>query len=350
MASSPPGLRAYLGAADPPTRCQCAAGEIAAMHKTSSTFHPMLSWFDMALGFGTSFLEPASPALPHTPAMTQTHDSHSLFVPSAASRTRPPMVVMLHGAGQDPTDFAAGTAMNATAQRHGFVALYPAQRSHHNPHRCWNWFEAAHQSRSQGEPERITALALQVAKELGVDPDRIYVAGLSAGGAMAALLGELFPDVYAAVGAHSGLAARSGADLLSGLAAMRGAARAQGTPSGMPTIVFHGDTDIVVHPINGHQLMEASFGTPVANSTRERTGHEGRGYTCLEYLGADGIVMGEHWMLHDGGHAWSGGHESGSYADPLGPDASEEMLRFFELQHRRKLQPLPCVHPSGFGG
>ncbi|MDM0015439.1 PHB depolymerase family esterase [Variovorax sp. J22P168] len=304
------------------------------MHKTLPMSFPMASWFDFASELNASFFPGSAAAAPGSPPMTEHHETHSLFVPTSAPRSGAPMVVMLHGAGQDPADFAAGTGMNAAAERHGFAVLYPAQSPRHNAQQCWNWFDSAHQSRSTGDPARINSLALRVSRELAIDADRTYIAGLSAGGAMAALLGELFPDVYAAVGVHSGLAALAGADLSSGLAAMRGAKRASSTPTGMPTIVFHGDQDIIVHPINGSQVMEAAFGPEGVHSTRQHVGHEGRGYTRREYVGADEVVYGEHWVVHDGGHAWSGGSKAGSYADPLGPDASEEMLRFFGQRRR----------------
>ena len=266
--------------------------------------------------------------------MTERHESHCLYVAGSAAQVGAPMVLMLHGAGQDPEDFAMGTAMNVAAERNGFVVLYPAQGPHDNAQRCWNWFERAHQTRGQGEPARIAALTLQVARDLEVDTNRIYIAGMSAGGAMAALLGELFPDVYAAVGVHSGLAPRAGTNLSSALAAMRGADRPDTAPSGVPTIAFHGDRDIVVSPINGIQIMEASVGKDCLSVTTEHVASDGRRSTHREYRGKGPGVCGEHWTLHEGGHAWSGGHRAGSYADAQGPNASEEMLRFFK-PHRR---------------
>lgn len=268
--------------------------------------------------------------------MTERNESHCLYVASSAAQVHAPMVVMLHGAGQDPDDFALGSAMNVAAERNGFVVLYPAQGSHNNAQRCWNWFEDAHQTRSQGEPARIASLTRQIAVDLAVDTNRIYIAGMSAGGAMAALLGELFPDVYAAVGVHSGLAPRAGTNLSSALAAMRGAARAETVPSGVPTIAFHGDRDTVVSPINGMQVMEASLGKHCLCVATEQIAPDGRRFTRREYRGNGPGVCGEHWTLHEGGHAWSGGHNAGSYADVKGPKASEEMLRFFK-PHRRAI-------------
>ncbi len=300
-------------------------------------FNPLLSWFEIASDASASFFDPGSRgamAAGTSMRMTQVHDGFSLFVPTAAPRRAPPLLVMLHGAGQDPEDFAAGTAMNSAAERHGFIVLYPAQSTRDNAHRCWNWFDPAHQTRDGGEPARIVALTLATARERQVDPERIYVAGMSAGGAMAALLGELFPDVYAAVGVHSGLAAGSASDLSSALAAMRGSSRADRGPSGMPTIVFHGDKDSTVNAINGAHVIEAALGAGGPYESVEHTGADGRQHTRRRYATEGSGEAGEHWTLHDAGHAWSGGSKAGSFADPRGPDASEEMLRFFE-GHRR---------------
>ncbi|MDM0078853.1 PHB depolymerase family esterase [Variovorax sp. J2P1-59] len=238
----------------------------------------------------------------------------------------------------NPGDFAAGTAMNSAAERYGFVVLYPAQPTSANALQCWNWFDRAHQTRSQGDPARIVALTLQISNEQRIDPDRIYVAGLSAGGAMAALLGDFFPEVFAAVGVHSGLAARAGVDLSSGLAALRGAPYEVSAAREMPTIVFHDDRDDVVHHVNGTRVIEASLGADCAFESCEQTGSDGRRFTRRNYVKQCSGVRGEHWTLHDAAHAWSGGSLAGSFADPLGPHAGEEMLRFFETQARNLLR------------
>ena len=148
---------------------------------------------------------------------------------------------------------------------------------------------------------------------------------------MAALLGELFPDVYAGVGVHSGLASGCATDLRSGLAAMRGGARPGTVPSGVPTIVFHGDQDGIVSPVNGRHVMDAAFGRDCLRQSHQEAGPDGRTFTRHAYGGAGALsARGEHWVLHGADHRWSGGHADGSYADPRGPDASEEMLRFFK--------------------
>jgi poly(hydroxyalkanoate) depolymerase family esterase len=298
--------------------------------------HPFFAWLQLASDVSTSFFVPPSPSRegPAPSVRTMQHDDeHGLYVPATAPLRGAPLVVMLHGAGQDPDDFATGTQMNPAAERHGFIVLYPAQSTQANAHRCWNWFDRAHQTRGQGDPARIAELTLRIAREHEIDPHRIYVAGLSAGGAMAALLGDLYPDVYAAVGVHSGLAARAGSDLFSALAAMRGAAeRVAMDASGMPTIVFHGDKDATVNPINGERVIEASLGVDCACVSRKDSGPDGRRTTHRIYSRDGAGVCGEHWTLHDAQHAWSGGSSEGSFADPFGPNASDEMLRFFADQ------------------
>lgn len=298
---------------------------------------------------------------------------YKLFLPPHRSGEAMPLVVMLHGCTQGPDDFAAGTAMNELAVEQGFAVLYPEQSETMNPQRCWNWFKHSHQQRGRGEPAVIAGMTRAVVKEHGLDPRRVYVAGLSAGGAMAAILGDTYPDLYVAVGVHSGLATGSATDIPSAFAAMKGGAGSGGLP-GMadlpnipglppglvnpparpprpastgttpPTIVFHGDQDSTVHPINGEQVIAAvvashptgSAEAPTIERQRGRSAG-GRSYTRQLHRGADRVVS-EHWIVHGSGHAWSGGRTDGSYTDPLGPDASREMVRFF-LTHR-----MPTAH------
>jgi poly(hydroxyalkanoate) depolymerase family esterase len=258
---------------------------------------------------------------------------YKLYIPPQAGERPRPLVVMLHGCTQDPDDFAAGTRMNEAARGQGCFVLYPAQSQQANPQRCWNWFKHTHQQRGRGEPALLAAMTRYVMAHHAIDASRVYVAGLSAGGAMAAILGEAYPELYAAVGVHSGLASGAASDLPSALAAMQsGGAPASGR-LGRPTIVFHGDADATVHPNNGEHVLNASVGP--ANAEPEvdrRRPADGRGYTRRVHRSPTGEVLAEHWLVHGSGHAWSGGSRQGSYTDPQGPDATEQMLRFF-LEH-----------------
>jgi poly(hydroxyalkanoate) depolymerase family esterase len=244
---------------------------------------------------------------------------------------------MLHGCGQDPDDFARGTRMNALAREQGFLVLYPAQSPRANPQRCWNWFKRHHQARGRGEPGILAGLVREVIARHAVDPDRVYVAGLSAGGAMAAILGEAYPELFAAVGVHSGLAPGSAGDAADAFAAMRGEAgpprRAPGSAAPPPTIVFHGDADATVHAVNAERLLEAA-GWTARPDARLATSPLGLPWTCRAWVDGQGAERAEQWTLHGAGHAWSGGDLSGSFTDPRGPDASAQMLRFF-LRHPR---------------
>ena len=264
-----------------------------------------------------------------------------------------PMVVMLHGCTQDPDDFATGTRMNLLAQELGWFVLYPAQAPRSNANKCWNWFVPDDQRRGHGEPALIAGMTRHVMETHPVDADRVFVAGLSAGGAMAAILAREYPDLYAAAGIHSGLAAGSAHDVGSAFAAMKtGVARAtlpprwpgrpaveadatEGANAGAPVIVFHGDADPTVNVVNASLLLDAALGASGSwQATRQSgTSEQGRGYTRTTYRAenASGAApsRAEHWLVHGGGHAWFGGDKRGSYADAAGPDASREMLRFF---------------------
>lgn len=276
-------------------------------------------------------------------------------VASPTARAPLPLVVMLHGCSQSPDDFAAGTAMNGLACEQGFAVLYPAQAQDANPGRCWNWYEPGHQQRGSGEPAVLASLTQSVITQHGLDARRVYVAGLSAGGAMAAILGQAYPDLYAAVGIHSGLASGAAYDLMSALSAMKhgrndspestngkdisGSAQARSASLPVPTIVFHGDSDGVVHPDNGVRAIEAAIATgelDIMDSTapmavvEQGVSPKGRGYTRTTHPhGEIHLNQAEHWLLHGGGHAWSGGSAQGSFTDPDGPDATREMWRFF---------------------
>ena len=267
--------------------------------------------------------------------------AYKLYVPpqaAGAGAAPRPLLLMLHGCTQNPDDFAAGTRMNTLARKEGMLVLYPEQTQPANAQKCWNWFKTQHQQRGRGEPALLAALTRKTMAEHGVDASRVYVAGLSAGGAMADILGRSHPELFAAVGVHSGLPAGAAADLPSALAAMRsGAASSQASAAVCPVIVFHGDADGTVHPANGQAVVDAArkaqatAGTPQVQSGQAPNGQR---FTQTVHRGADGRSAIEHWRLHGVGHAWSGGSAAGSYTAPGGVDASAEMLRFF-LSHKR---------------
>jgi poly(3-hydroxybutyrate) depolymerase len=198
--------------------------------------------------------------------------------------------------------------------------------------KCWNWFNAADQRRGDGEPSLIAGIALEVVEEFSADPTRVYVAGLSAGGAAAAIMAGTYPDVFAAVGVHSGLACGAARDMPSAFTAMggRGASRPRGAGPALPTIVFHGDADNTVHPINGdHVVAQARATEATRNVVSRGMTPGGMAYTRTVQFDRAGREVIEQWVLHGAGHAWSGGSPRGSYTDPRGPDASREMVRFF---------------------
>lgn len=275
-------------------------------------------------------------------AGSYTHSSltrqYKLYVPPGRAGQALPLVVMLHGCTQNPDDFAAGTDMNNRAQEQGFCVLYPAQGQDANPSRCWNWFKHSHQTRERGEAALIAALTRAVMQEQGTDPQRVFIAGLSAGGAMAGLVAAAHPELFAAVGVHSGLAPGAARTLPEAMAAMKGGAAPGHAPVSLPLplIVFHGDQDSTVHPLNGEQLIAAAT-VQAGTASRIEPGQsaQGRRHTRTVYMGAGGSVAAEHWLLHGAGHAWAGGQATGSYTDPKGPDATREMLRFF-FEHPRQ--------------
>ena len=266
--------------------------------------------------------------------------AYKLYIPSRYHGRELPLIVMLHGCTQSPDDFAAGTRMNLLAEEQTCLVVYPAQPSDANPAKCWNWFRPTDQRRGQGEPSLIAGITRQIMRDYWVDPRRVYVGGLSAGGAAAAVMGATYPDLYAAIGVHSGLACGAANDLPSAFVAMRQGDLGVGNTSAVPgdglvvpTIVFHGDRDTTVHPRNGDRVIELSIGTTNTQKTVQRgraTG--GRAYTRSVHADASGQAILEHWEIHGAGHAWSGGSSAGSYTDPRGPDAASEMVRFF-LEH-----------------
>ena len=279
---------------------------------------------------------------------------YKLYLPPPAGDASRPLLVMLHGCTQNPDDFAAGTRANALARAQGFVVLYPAQAGSANTSGCWNWFKHNHQRRGAGEPALIAGMVQAVVAQHRIDPARVFVAGLSAGGAMAAILGDAYPEVFAAVGVHSGLPTGAATDVMGAFSAMRsGSAGPDGSGTGMllrgmragarpapgpnrtpPTIVFHGDADATVNVVNGEQVVNACIAAAAVNASvpapvEERMSTNGRATTRRTWHDAGGRVLAEHWLLAGAGHAWSGGNAIGTYTDERGPDATREMLRFF---------------------
>ena len=283
--------------------------------------------------------------------------SYKLYVPSSyssASDASAALVVMLHGCTQSPDDFAAGTRMNALAEQHGFLVVYPAQAPNANGSKCWNWFRGEDQRRDRGEPSLIAGITREVAAEYRIDERSIFVAGLSAGAAMAVILGATYPDIYAAVGAHSGLPYGSAHDVPSAFGAMKGSRARTGRSSPlaggpaspgadrpMPTIVFHGDSDQTVVVQNGDAIVEqarVAFPDQAAfdASVNHGAATSGRTYRRTVYADSDGHPVVEHWLVHGAGHAWSGGSSEGTFTDGSGPDASAEMIRFFHARARAR--------------
>ena len=268
--------------------------------------------------------------------------TYDLYVPVSYAGTPVPLVVVLHGGTQDAADIAAATRMNDLADRHGFLVAYPEQPTSANNGRYWNWFRPGDQGRGGGEPAILAGITEAVMRSHAVDPAKVFIAGFSAGGAMAAVMAATYPDVYAAVGVHSGLAYGLAHDVASAFGAMQNGGSPSAAAGDIPLIVFHGDRDSTVSPINAETLIASRVavtrdgGGPDAEvraTTATAGGDDGRRrYTRSVFSDGADRVVAEQWTVHGGAHAWSGGSPTGSYTDATGPDASAEMLRFF-LEH-----------------
>jgi poly(hydroxyalkanoate) depolymerase family esterase len=231
--------------------------------------------------------------------------------------------------------------MNVLAEQHDCFVVYPSQAQGANPSRCWNWFEPRHQQRDLGEPSLIAGITREVLQTYHIDPRRVFIAGMSAGGAMAVILAATYPELYAAAGVHSGMPYRAAQNVFAALTAMRGGAAnaaAVDPDKRIPIIVFHGDEDATVHPRNGEQIVSQSLAAAapavLESSTETADAGAGHAYARTVHRDLDGNAIAEHWVVRGAGHAWSGGSQDGSFTDARGPDASREMLRFF-------LHPLP---------
>lgn len=274
--------------------------------------------------------------------------TYKLYIPTGYTGQAVPLVVLLHGGTQTAVDFAAGTRMNRFAERDTFIVAYPEQPPSANSLRCWNWFQTAHQYCDKGEPSLIAGITRNIMGAYDIDVSRVYIAGFSAGGAMAVIMAQTYPDLYGAVGVHSGLAYGAAHDLPSAFAAMRLGPRSYTgqQAKAIPLILFHGDHDQTVAAVNAdHILHHWSQGTdpgcrgglrkPARKATVTRGQVDGgHAYTRVLYPDAGDAAVVEQWIIHKAGHAWSGGSPRGSYTDPYGPDASAELVRFF-TEHPR---------------
>ncbi len=295
----------------------------------------------------------------YAPLLSPKRD-YQLHLPAAPrDGERLPLIVMLHGCRQDPEVFAAGTRINLLADRMRYLVLYPRQTRLANPYRCWNWFDPSSHT-GNGEAAIIAGMAREVAKSHSVDPSRIYVAGLSAGGGLASALASCYADVFAACAVHSGMMFQAAGSPAAVRPAMQNGSALDpekagesafeisgGKVSAMPVLVIHGDADDVVHPVNAEQtiaqflamnrLAAKNNGRIVSSTARITETASGIGYRCeiRDYGPADAPLL-RHVIVKGMGHAWSGGNPRYPFNDPRGPDASEMMMEFFAMHRREK--------------
>ena len=275
---------------------------------------------ELKLPFGAKFVDASFTCA----AGTRTYKA---FVPSARPARPRGLIVMLHGCTQNAADFAAGTRMNEFAENEGMLVVYPNQTSQSNSSGCWNWFNPRDQIHGRGEPSIIAGLTSDLILKYDINPAQVFVAGLSAGGAMAVIMGHTYPELYSAIGVHSGLPYQSANDVISAFAAMRGDTKASLSRLKPKVIVFHGEADTIVHPSNARAI--ASVGHISTIKQIDGVSADGRKYTRTIVEDDDQKSYSELWILQGAGHAWSGGSPAGSYTDSKGPDASREMMRFF---------------------
>jgi poly(hydroxyalkanoate) depolymerase family esterase len=267
---------------------------------------------------------------------------YKVYVPPDCPDQGVPVIVMLHGGTQPVLDYAAGTGMNRLADLHHFLVVYPEQDARANPMRYWNWFRPQDQRTGTGEPALIAGITEQVISDYNVDADKVFIVGFSAGAAMAVVMAATYPQLYAAAGVHSGLPYGSAHDVPSAFALMRGTSpSSRGAVLRLPLIVFHGDHDEIVNVVNASHIRQQRVGISGALTAvggvqvTDGAVPGGHRYTQTTYSDDDGGLL-EQWIVHGAGHAWSGGTPGCSYTDPLGPDASAEMVRFFSAYGRRR--------------
>jgi poly(hydroxyalkanoate) depolymerase family esterase len=289
-------------------------------------------------------IDPSSPNAKDGRFMSRSYQGEAgslkyrLYVPADHKQRELALVLMLHGCLQNPDDFALGTQMNALADEFGLIVAYPLQPRRANASGCWNWFDKRHQSRGSGEPAKLAGLAQTLASEFGVSKSRVFAAGLSAGGAMAEILAATYPDVFDAVGIHSGLPYKAAVDVGSAFAAMKGSAAHRGAPGAESAnqcrkIVFHGGADETVHPANGERIFDEARRGPQALERLDLNWEIEGGRANRSVLrDAEGRKVVERWLVEEGGHAWFGGDSRGSYTQSVGFDASRVMIRFFLTQ------------------
>jgi poly(hydroxyalkanoate) depolymerase family esterase len=301
---------------------------------------------------------------------------YKLYVPRNYTHGRPtPLLVALHGCTQDPDSFAAGTRFNMLADQYTFLVLYPQQDSSDNAGKCWNWFISANQARGRGEPALLAGMIDHIASHYSVDPDRVFIAGMSAGAAIAVIMGACYPDYFAAIGVHSGLEYKGATDLVGAQIAMsRGGPdpalqgklaylSAGSAARVLPVIVFHGTRDESVAPINGDQVIQQFVSTDdyaddgIANNSVSASPSSinigqvpnGYSYTVSTYI-YQGHVLLQHYTIDGMGHAWSGGSTAppATFTDPGGPDASSIMWNFFADHPKKAGMITPASTPGIF--
>jgi poly(hydroxyalkanoate) depolymerase family esterase len=292
---------------------------------------------------------------------------YAVYVPQRLPRRgRVPVMVVLHGCTQSTDDAAEGTRMNAMAEQCGFVVVYPEQSERDNRRKCWNWYMPEHQRRGSGEPAEIAGIVAQVlGSDTGaiLDRNRVYVVGLSAGAAMATIMGATYPDLFAGVGIHSGLSYGAARTVPGALLSMhrggpdpeergRQAYAVMGEHARtVPVVVVQGDQDKTVSVKNGEQVVRqwlmtnqrASEGTLALDAEEPDDVHDGCSpgglrYNARTWNDRAGQPLVQYWLVNGLGHAWSGGSPAGSYTDPAGLDATAVMWSFLR-EHQLVAEP-----------